>query len=258
VAGIWEPYARASESTVAGELLVHRGLERELLVLLPPGYGGGRYPVLYAQDGQNLFDSATHYSGDWLVDESMAALAGEGIEAIVVGIPSAPETRVNDYCPWPEVPHVSACRADQYLDFLLGPVRSLVDGSFATDGRAGVLGSSLGALVSLYGFCSRPGAFEFAGALSIAVWGGERAFGFFEHAPRVDGRIWVDAGDREAPDDPQVNDWYVDSFRRLAVLLEQKGYGEDLHAELVPGGVHHESAWAERFPDVMRFWLGRP
>ena len=255
--GTWEPYARAAGSTVVGELLVHRGLDRELLVLLPPSYGAGaRYSVLYAQDGQNLFDSSTTYSGDWLVDESMAALATEGIEAIVVGIPSSPETRVNDYCPWAHDPHVSDCRADEYLDFLLGPAQKLIDGSFATDGRKGVLGSSLGALVSLYAYFSRPGAFEFAGALSIAVWGGETAFGFFEQAPRGNGRIWVDAGDREAADDPGLNAWYVEGFERLAGILERKGYGDRLHAALVPGGVHHESAWAERFPDVMRFWLG--
>ena len=43
----------------------------------------------------------------------------------------------------------------------------------------------------------------------------------------------------------------------MAALLERKGYGTDsLHARLVGGGVHHESAWAERFPDAMRFWLG--
>src|SRR5947209_5705957 len=132
MAGIWEPYASAPESSVVGELLVHRGLARDLLVLLPRGYGGGaRYPVLYAQDGQNLFDSSTAYSGDWLVDETMAALAAEGIEAIVVGIPVAPETRASDYCPWEYAPHVSDCRADAYLDFLLGPVGELVDASFA-------------------------------------------------------------------------------------------------------------------------------
>jgi predicted alpha/beta superfamily hydrolase len=257
VAGTWERYARASGSTIVGELLVHRGLDRELLVLLPPSYGAGAaYPVLYAQDGQNLFDSSTTYSGDWLVDESMAALATEGIEAIVVGIPSTPATRVNDYCPWPQDPHVSDCRADAYLDFLLGPAKQLVDGSFATDGRTGVLGSSLGALVSLYAFFSRPGVFEFVGGLSVALWGGAPAFEFFEQAPLVDGRIWVDAGDREAPDDPGLNAWYVESFERLAGILERKGYGDRLHAALVPGGVHHESAWAERFPDVMRFWLG--
>lgn len=258
MAGTWEPYASTPESTVTGELLVHGGLGRDLLALLPPGYGNGAsYPVLYAQDGQNLFDAATSHTGEWRVDESMAELAGEGIEAIVVGIPNRSETRASEYCPWAQEPHVSEGRADEYLDFLLGSVKPLVDGSFRTRaGETGILGSSLGALVSLYAYFSQPGTFRFAGALSVAVWGGEAAFGFFEQAPFVDGRIWVDAGDQEAPEDPEVNAWYLESFERLREVLERKGYeGDRLRATLVRGGIHRESAWAERFPDVMRFWL---
>jgi len=205
VSDTWEPYARRPNSTVVGELLVHRGLGRDLLVLLPSDYGSGaRYPVLYAHDGQNLFDAATSNDGEWLVDETMAALAAERIEAIVVGIPNRGELRATEYCPWPQEPYVADCRADEYVDFLLGSVRPLVDRSFATGDRSGVLGSSLGALVSLYAFFARPGEFEFAGALSVAVWGGDAAFDFFERAPFVDGSIWVDAGDREAPDRKSV------------------------------------------------------
>ena len=255
----WEPYASTPESTVVGELLVHRGLGRDLLALLPPSYGGGgRYPVLYAQDGQNLFDAAASSTGEWRVDESMLELASEGIEAIVVGITSRSESRVSEYCPWPQEPYVSEGRADEYLDFVLGSVKPLVEGSFATQsGTSGILGSSLGALVSLYAFFSRPGTFAFTGALSAAIWGGETAFEFFEQAPFVDGRIWLDAGDREVPDDPQANTWYVETLERMTALLERKGYGADsLRATLVGGGVHRESAWAERFPDAMRFLLG--
>jgi predicted alpha/beta superfamily hydrolase len=192
------------------------------------------------------------------VDESMLALAAEGIEAIVVGVASLGDSRGRDYCPWPQEPHVPEGRADAYVDFLLGSVKPLVDRSFATDpGTSSVLGSSLGALVSLYAFFSRAGTFAFAGALSAAIWGGEAAFGFFEQAPFVDGRIWLDAGDRESPDDPGVNAWYVETLDRMTRLLERKGYGPDrLRSTLVHGGIHHESAWAERFPDAMRFWLG--
>ncbi len=259
----WEPYARAPESTVVGQLLVHRSLRRELFALLPPSYGSGagRYPVLYAHDGQNLFDEATSHSGEWRVDETMADLAGEGIEAIVVGIANDSDARASDYSPWPHEPYVEHGRADEYLDFVLDAVKPLVDRCFRTlpgPEATGMLGSSLGALVSLYGFFSRAGSVGFAGALSTAFFGGEDAFAFFEEAPFVEGRIWLDIGDREAPDRPDANAWYVAAFERMAALLERKGYGLDrLHAAVVPGGLHIESAWAERFPDAMRFWLGR-
>lgn len=256
--GTWEPYSRAAGSTAVGEILVNRALSRELLVLLPPGYGGGdRYPVLYAHDGQNLFDEVTSNDGEWRVDETMAELAVEGIEAIVVGIPNAGELRAREYCPWPQEPYVAEARGAEYVDFLLEEVRALVNRSFAVDERAGVLGSSLGALVSLYAFFSRPGELDFVAALSPAVLGGEAAFSFFADAPFVEGRVWLDVGDREEPHDPDACARYVDEFRRLAGILERKGYGADrMRATIVPGARHHESAWAVRFPDAMRFWLG--
>jgi predicted alpha/beta superfamily hydrolase len=257
VSATWEPYASTSESTVTGELLVHRALDRDLLCLLPPGYDTGRrYPVLYAQDGQNLFDEATAHTGEWRIDETMAELAGEGIEAIVVGIPNRGDSRASEYCPWPQEPWVSDSRADDYVDFVLGSVKPLVERSFATGESAGILGSSLGALLSLYAFFSRPGTFDFAGALSLAFFGGEEAFGFFDRAAFVGGRIWLDVGDHETAEDPAVDAWYVENFERMRALLERKGYRDDrLRATLVPGGIHLESAWGERFPDVMRFWL---
>src|SRR5688500_12225603 len=70
-------------------LRLELGSARRLRVYLPPDYATGtrRYPVLYMFDGQNLFDDATSYAGEWGVDESMDALAREeGFAAIVVGI----------------------------------------------------------------------------------------------------------------------------------------------------------------------------
>ncbi len=67
------------------------GLDRSrtLRLYLPPGYAQGnrRYPVIYMHDGQNLFDDATAYAGEWGIDEALDELAARtGFEAIVVGI----------------------------------------------------------------------------------------------------------------------------------------------------------------------------
>src|SRR5438477_10739802 len=65
---------------------------RDLIVYLPPGYeehAERRYPVLYLQDGQNLFDAATAFAGqEWRADESADRLTEEGIiePLIIVGI----------------------------------------------------------------------------------------------------------------------------------------------------------------------------
>ena len=260
--GTWEPYVTTSSRPIAGELVVCRdATDRDVLVLLPPSYGAAarRYPVLYAHDGQNLFDEATSYSGEWEIDESMAALAAEGLEAIVVGIPNGGPARGSEYSPWAQ-PDGGPGGADGYLDLVLGTIRPLVDGSFATDrgpARTGILGSSLGGLVSLYAFFRYPGTFGYAGVLSPAFrWSGEAVFDFVAAAPLVEGRIWMDVGDNESPELPELRAAYVDDFDRMCALLGDKGYGpERLHSRLEPGGSHHESAWARRFPDAMRFFL---
>src|ERR1044071_4995136 len=95
----WQNYVdRCETHTVTGDLKVLDGVyspqlrnRRALYVYLPPSYAAGerRYPALYMQDGQTLFDEALSYAGEWQVDETMEALSQVGIEAIVVGIPNA-------------------------------------------------------------------------------------------------------------------------------------------------------------------------
>src|SRR5438270_11352140 len=71
--------------TLTGNIKLHRafrsrilGNRRDILVYLPPGYrrfSRKRYPVLYLQDGQNVFDAATSFAGvEWGVDETAQRL----------------------------------------------------------------------------------------------------------------------------------------------------------------------------------------
>ena len=91
------------------------GRERTIRIYLPPGYekSNKRFPVLYMHDGQNLFDDATSYVGDWGVDESLDALAREGIELFVVGS----ELIVNELAPRPHNSghySIDACETSQF------------------------------------------------------------------------------------------------------------------------------------------------
>jgi len=258
----WQPYVTTSTRPITGELLVNDTIaDRELLVLLPPSYGSAsrRYPVLYAHDGQNLFDEAATQNGEWEVDETMGELATEGLEAIVVGIPNTGSGRQTEYSPWPHPEHGGG-GADAYLDLLLGTIKPAIDGHFTTDphpGQTGILGSSLGGLVSLYAFFRHPDTFGFAGVMSPAFWwAGEAVFSFVETAGPAAGRIWMDVGDEETPERPELQAAYVGDFQRMAALLADKGFGADrLRTVLETGGRHHESTWARRFPDAMRFFL---
>ena len=70
--------------------------ERSIRVYLPPSYDTSkrRYPVLYMHDGQNLFDDATAFVGEWGVDEPWTRWRNEGLEVIVVGIDHGRDKRI--------------------------------------------------------------------------------------------------------------------------------------------------------------------
>jgi predicted alpha/beta superfamily hydrolase len=254
----WEPHPTGEGRTVVGDVRVLRGVEsaqlgdeRDLYAYLPPSHGSGRrFPVLYMHDGRNLFDEATSHAGEWRVDETMEELAHEGIEAIVVGVPHG-EDRGGEY---------AGERADAYLAFLAETVRKLVAGAFDVDPRpeaTGIAGSSLGGVISLHGIYARPDVFGLAGVFSPAFWwDGGRMFELVERRPAPGGRIYMDVGGREHEDE-RIRRRYVEGFERMAALLRERGYGDgSLLAVLDEDAVHHESVWARRFPDAVRFLLG--
>lgn len=106
---------------------------RDIFVYLPPSHGSGeqRYPVIYMQDGQNLFDDVISYAGEWRVDETMERLSLEGIEAIVVGVAHGREKRLREYNPYP-AQNQNGAEENAYLEFLINTVKPLIDQSFPT------------------------------------------------------------------------------------------------------------------------------
>jgi predicted alpha/beta superfamily hydrolase len=255
----WAPYPRDDGHTVVGDLRVLRDVEspqlgnqRDVLVHLPPTHGSGRrFPVVYMHDGQNLFDAATSNDGEWRVDETMQQLEREGIEAIVVGIPHAGDDRRHE---------CAEDGAHNYLAFLVDTVRPLVEEEFPVDARRetrGLVGSSLGGVISLHGLYAHPETFGFAGVMSPAFfWNGDdRWFDLVERSEPPQARIYIDVGDREVADE-ELTRRYVDGFERMTDLLRRRGFEDgSLRAVLDQGGVHHERDWARRLPDALRFLL---
>ncbi len=277
----WQQYNvvhRGEPHTVVGDVQVWPGLEspqlgnsRDLLVYLPPSYWqrqARRYPVLYMHDGQNLFDELTSFAGEWRVDETMEALAREGIEAIVVGVPNSGTTRIDEYTPYRDGRHGGG-KGDAYLRFLLETVKPLVDRSFRTDtsrAATGLMGSSLGGLISLYGFFFLPEQFGFVGAMSPALWFARgRLLREIGRRPPILGRIYLDTGTAEGAEPAKMEAWHRTLLSRsstlageLYELLVAKGYrpGHDISYVEEQDAAHNESFWAARLPGAMRFLLG--
>lgn len=267
-----------ARSTVLGDLrlLEHRSEllqgTRTLRVWLPPGYGASdaRYPVLYMHDGQNLFDAATSFAGEWRVDETLTELIEQGrvVPVIVVGIDNSGVNRVVEYTP---VRH-TVRRGDEsrelggggdaYVSMIVDEIKPRIDAMFRTkpDARNTLLaGSSLGGLISLHAAMTRPGVFGAIGAVSPSLWWGEGELiaRIEQDASPLDGvRIWLDMGSAEGSTDASGQNPHVADTRRLAGALEHAGVPHQL--EIIKGGEHNERAWSDRFAEIARYLLPKP
>jgi predicted alpha/beta superfamily hydrolase len=231
------------------------GNRRDILVYTPASYHRTKrqYPVVYMHDGQNLFDPRTSFAGEWGVDKAMARAPRKGRRAIVVGIPNMGVDRMKEYSPWAEPGHGGG-GGDAYVDFLLHTLKPMIDERYRTmPGRAstGIVGSSLGALISLYAFFRAPASFGFAGLLSPAFWfAGGGIFPFVQDAANVGGRIYLDVGMREGAGT-------LANARSMRDLLTAKGYtlGDSLRYLEDPVGMHNEAAWGRRMRGALPFLL---
>lgn len=148
---------------------------RRIWLYLPPDYHttDKQYPVLYMKDGQNLFNNATSFAGEWQVDETLNTLHANGdYGAIVVGIDNGGSHRINEYTPWVN-PQYGGGESDAYMAFVVETLKPHIDENFRTRPEPqfnALLGSSLGALISTYGALEYPGTFRKVGAFSPAYW----------------------------------------------------------------------------------------
>jgi predicted alpha/beta superfamily hydrolase len=276
----WHGYMQdkdPAQHSVVGSLLVTHWIyspqlnnHRDLFVLLPPMYESEpdkRFPVLYMQDGQNLFDRATSYAGEWEIDETMLALERVlRTEAIVVGIPNAGADRVNEYAPFVD-PDYGGGHGDQYLDFLIETVKPIIDADFRTlpdRDHTGIVGSSMGGLISIYGYWTRPETFGICASMSGAYWFANKAivqFAAERDAPKP-GRVYLDSGTGEKYEPPGsvlrgLARCFCDDVQAVQASLIDKGYRDGVDVRYVQeiNGMHSEAVWARRMPLALRFLL---
>lgn len=233
------------------------GFARQLRIYLPPDYATGerRYPVLYMFDGQNLFDDATSYVGEWGVDEAMDALAREqGFAAIVVGIDHGNDLRINELIPYWNVRFLPNAGA-AFVHDVAHAIKPFVDANYRTlpdREHTAILGSSLGGLSADYAIHRYPETFGKAGVFSPSYWVSDESFAIARKAPLPAGsRVYLYMGGKEGEDSvPQA-------ARMAAILHAQPGAGRDaVTLRIVPGAEHNETAWRAEFPRAVRWLFG--
>ena len=239
---------------------------RFLRVWLPPGYDDSensdrRYPVLYLNDGQNLFEPATSFNGvEWQVDETADRLIREGVipPMIIVGMDNAARERIREYMPHRSLhPVMLRVYGTRYPSFLFKEVIPFMVRNYRVASEAentGLGGSSLGALIALYTAAVRPGAIGRLLLESPSLWASNRQLIRQSRAvKRWPDRVFLAPGPAE-PGRKDKDQSMVDDVRELASILRRAGF-DDRRLQLVvdEGASHHESAWARRFPDALSF-----
>ena len=259
----------------AGDLRLHEFSSRTfrntrfLRVWLPPSYedpenSGRRYPVLYLNDGQNLFESSTSFTGvEWQVDETASRLIHEGIvpPMIIVGIDNAGKDRFREYMPHRSLnPMMLRVQGQRYPAFLIKDVMPFIARNYRVavgPESTGLGGSSLGALISLYTAAARPGVIGHLLLESPSLWASNRQMIKESRGiTRWPERIFLATGTAEAGHKDRDQSM-VDDVRELAALFRRTGLDEThLRLAVDEGATHHESAWARRFPEALAFLFG--
>ncbi len=223
-----------------------------LVIYLPPSYAENslkRYPVCYIHDGQNLFDPAESFKGQsWGVHQviDMQALSGCMDEIIAVGIYNRGRGRLFDYTPSFD-PHFKGIGAgggaDEYAEFMIEEIKPYVDKQYRTKPDAahtGLMGSSLGGLVSLYIARKHPEIFSKVAALSSSFWWNRRKMlkEITNSCQFLPLRIYLDAGGHDSWQDTHA---MYESLLRCGYLP-----GIDILYHMQPEHRHTEAHWGER------------
>ncbi|MCX6209811.1 MAG: alpha/beta hydrolase-fold protein [Bacteroidetes bacterium] len=158
--------------------------KRRIWLYLPKGYATSTktYPVLYMQDGQNLFNEQTAPFGEWGIDEILDSIQKtNGKESIVVGIDNGGDKRLNEYAPYNFESNKKKIESEgkKYVDFIVNTLKPFIDTKYRTKKSVEntfIAGSSMGGVISLYAMMQYPKVFGGVGVFSPAFWTSKELF----------------------------------------------------------------------------------
>ena len=225
------------------------GRKHRVRVYLPAGYAENplrRYPVFYMQDGGNLFFPEEAFMGrEWQVDESLSLLDSmNAVErAIVVAIYSG--DRMSEY---------TKPGYEAYARSVVEEVRPEVVRRFRvfdSPAETGVIGSSLGGVVSFYMAFEHPQVFGFAVCMSSTFSYRDDLIDRVLTEPKSAAKFYLDSG------------WPGDNYEvtlAMAMALSRRGYRarEDFLHLVFPLDEHDEGAWGKRLHLPLQLALGKP
>jgi len=228
--------------------------QRRIWLYLPKDYNTSNktYNVLYMHDGQNLFDRFRSFAGEWKVDESLDSLVANGDDGcIVVGIENGGSQRIHEYSPWVH-PQYGGGGGDAYVDFIAKTLKPYMDANYRTKPEAdhtGIMGSSLGGLISYYAAMKYPEVFGRVGVFSPSFWFSTLSKDLARDTELPNHTLmYMIMGDKEG-------ERFVNDVREVSESLLRNGLDESqLYTEIHPDGEHKEWYWSREFPKAYK-WL---
>ncbi|MGC1632264.1 MAG: alpha/beta hydrolase-fold protein [Gelidibacter sp.] len=228
---------------------------RKISAVLPHDYyeTDKHYPVLYLQDGQNLFDPRAPF-GDWAIDKSLEKLAQEGFsDIIIIAIDHGDNERINEYLPYYH-PRYGEGKGSFYIQFIIEKLIPYINKNYRTltdFENTGIGGSSLGGLISLYAGLSNPGVFGKMMIFSPSLWISKTIFNQTEsYHPLQKSKIYLYSGGMESKE-------HLPNAQRLEAIFRAKmvkNHDIDFHFSVNEIGVHAEIYWRHEFPKAVK-WL---
>lgn len=234
---------------------------RELTLYIPPSCGAWNmtFPLLFIQDGDYLFESNLEELERKFADDALPELILAGVE---------PRNRLNEYTPWPaqalvpERPDFEG-GGDAYLAFLADRLMPYLENNYYASGapsQTGILGASLGGLLSLYAGIRRPEVFSRLGLLSPSMWY-EGMLPFVRRHASVlaesGARIYMSIGTLEGEGKSTAQKDMLPLARETAEILSLAGTGPDrLRFTVTEGGTHAASWFVQRLPAAVQWLYG--
>lgn len=228
--------------------------KRRIWVYLPSGYETSleKYPVIYMQDGQNLFDNATAFAGEWAVDKTLNNLAEkQNVKVIVVGIDNGSKHRMDEYSPW-ENKIYGGGKGHAYLKFIIETLKPKIDSNFRTktlSKHTAIMGSSMGGLISFYGALKYPNVFGKVGVFSPSFWFSDKVINFTKKVSKQSKvKAYFLMGSEEGDNAIEAMD------KVITTMKKNKFKKKNLTKILVQGGKHNEALWRNEFEKAI-LWL---
>lgn len=228
---------------------------RKIWIYLPKSYFKNQnksYPVIYMQDGQNLFDNALAPFGEWGIDECLDSLQQQlNFESLVVGIGNSPEHRLTEYNPF-DTEKYGKGEGKAYVDFLVNTLKPYIDSNYNSlrdPSNTVIAGSSMGGLIALYALLKYPEVFGSAGIFSPSFWIAPEIYKV-ANTSRWNKlhKIFFYAGGKESRTMER-------DIRKMEEIINQVNPIQ-ISEIIYPLGEHSEKYWRMQFPNFYK-WLAR-